>query len=233
MFLDFGRIFRRSARAIRNRIAFVQGTLQAVRVVLSGGLKGLTARLNKFATELQDTAKEINEQVDDLVFESDDRVLFLTIGQALSAWAKMEEVLVIILALLLRTQSEKAGLILYSTINFNAWISIIDELFAIDEIFSSRKPRWNKLAARMREIKDDRDRLAHHAVRDDEHNGHFSGTIGPGRFDIRRKSLKYSPMDHDHIIYFTKTVGKLAVDLLQLAGDMAAALPPSKDKFRE
>jgi hypothetical protein len=46
-------------------------------------------------------------------------LMFNAIGAALSGWAQMEGALVGVLSLLLRTPSQKAGLILYSVINFN------------------------------------------------------------------------------------------------------------------
>lgn len=62
-------------------------------------------------------------------------IFYTTIGQGITAWSGMEEVIVQIAAKLLRTSEVKAGLIMYSTINFYVWLQIIDDLFVLDALF--------------------------------------------------------------------------------------------------
>ena len=59
------------------------------------------------------------------------RGLYTRVGQAISFWASMETRLVTIAALLLGTSEQKAGLLMYSIMNFNVWLIIIDELFSM------------------------------------------------------------------------------------------------------
>jgi len=137
--------------------------------------------------------------------------------------------------MLLRTKPEKAGLILYSTINFSVWINIIDELFAIDEIYLPIKPKWNNLAARMRRVKDDRDRIAHHGVQKPDIP---SSTIGQTvlqspEMDVRQKSLKSKPMSNHDVLDFVETVNHINRDLVNLANEMAEMRPASPEKSAE
>jgi hypothetical protein len=91
-------------------------------------------------------------------------ILFRGIGAALSAWSKMEEIMVVIAMQLLRTSPEKAGVVMYSIINFNTWLSLIHYLFEHDDDFQNFKGRFDKIGERIRRIKDQRDQLAHHSV---------------------------------------------------------------------
>ena len=54
------------------------------------------------------------------------------IGRALSFWARLEELLVVITSILLGTQFTKAGIIMYSIVNFHVRLNIINELFALE-----------------------------------------------------------------------------------------------------
>ena len=216
---DFDRFIRKLRKAARARYWFFRGGLDAL------------IHLRDWAELQKANASKIEEDRKDLFEGSDDRVLYLVVGSALTAWATMEEVMVLILALLLRVPDEKAGLILYSTINFNVWISIIDELFAIDELHASLKPRWNKIAERLRRLKDGRDRIAHHAVRGKESVSPFAGTtLRPARMDVRQKSLKYKPLANDDIMEFSSQVSNVGKDLNALAKKMAEQREPSPGK---
>jgi hypothetical protein len=208
---DFDRMLRKFRRAVRARFWVSVGALNAL------------AHLHDWAEYQKAQAAEIDAEIKGLFEGTDDRKLYLVIGSALTAWASMEESLVLILSFLLRTESEKAGLILYSTINFSVWLSIIDELFAIDSVHSSLKPRWNKLAERLRRLKDSRDRIAHHAVhkKDSDASIFEETTLRPSAFDLRQKSLKYKPMSNDDILDFTAKVVNVARGLLSVAHDMA------------
>jgi hypothetical protein len=85
-------------------------------------------------------------------------------GHAITGWALMEEKLVLIASMLLKTTPEKAGLVFFSIINFQSWITIITELWELDQEFTPLQRRWNKLSERLRSEKDNRDRLAHHYI---------------------------------------------------------------------
>lgn len=230
MFFEFERIKRKSRKWLHSRLTFLRGGFHALGMMLTG-------RLTEFTEELKrrtETLKEIESELAGDQQARDTRVLFVLIGRALTIWATMEESLVCILSILLRTDLEKAGLILYSTINFNVWLSIIDELFAIDEQFKGLKPRWNKLAARLREVKDRRDSLAHHPVSKSNDQGTFSETLlKPPSMDIRRKSLKYKPMAIDDIFHFAVTIANISTDLTALAKEMMEQLRSSLEKSSE
>jgi hypothetical protein len=72
--------------------------------------------------------------------------------------------LVHIVSWLLDSETKKVGLVLYSINNFHTWLSIIDELFAMDPNFSPLRSDWIKIAERLRKLNDVRVRLAHHAL---------------------------------------------------------------------
>jgi hypothetical protein len=75
------------------------------------------------------------------------RALFANVGLALSQWAGMEDLLVGIASLLLRThEGAKVGIILYSIVNFGTWLSIIGELFSQEPRYVTLKSRWNKIS---------------------------------------------------------------------------------------
>jgi hypothetical protein len=87
-----------------------------------------------------------------------------TIGRSITDWSQMEGFLVHIVSWLLDSQTKKVGLVLYSINNFHTWLSIIDELFAMDPNFSPLRSDWTKIAGRLRKLNDVRVRLAHHAL---------------------------------------------------------------------
>jgi hypothetical protein len=76
------------------------------------------------------TAEDIQELEELKVEMAED--YYAAIGKAISGWSGTEGILVVLAAILLDTTQEKAGLILYSIANVHSWLSIIDELFAID-----------------------------------------------------------------------------------------------------
>lgn len=86
------------------------------------------------------------------------------IGRSITDWSQMEGFLVHIASWLLDSKTKKVGLVLYSINNFHTWLSIIDELFAMDPSFSPLRSDWNKIAGRLRKLNDVRVRLAHHAL---------------------------------------------------------------------
>lgn len=154
------------------------------------------------------------------------RWLFTNVGQALSEWARMEELLVGIASLLLRTHEfPKVGIIMYS-INFHPWLGIISDLFSEEPRYAVLKPKWDKLAKRLRGLKETRDRLAHHTIYDGEKAGTFAGdtSLRHSRFDIRQKTKKYQPLDYDQISQFQDSMGKVHKDLTALLNAMTALL---------
>jgi hypothetical protein len=86
------------------------------------------------------------------------------IGRSITDWSKMEGFLVHIASCLLDSGPKKVGLVLYSINNFHTWLSIIDELFAMDPNFSPLRSDWTKIAGRLRKLNDVKVRLAHHAL---------------------------------------------------------------------
>jgi DNA repair exonuclease SbcCD ATPase subunit len=93
-----------------------------------------------------------------------ERTFYYAIGRSITSWSITEGHLVYIAAMLLDTTSEKAGLVLYSITNFYTWLSIIDELFAIDPKYQPLRSDWTAIAERLKKLNDVRVRLAHHAV---------------------------------------------------------------------
>ena len=124
-------------------------------------------------------------------------LFFAAVGQTLSFWASVEELLVLITSMLLGTQSTKAGIIMYSIINFNVKLNIINELFSLEPDYRTLEPKWNKINERLRALKDTIDRLAHHTIfSEDRINASILDTsLKPVRLDIRQKSQKYQPLD--------------------------------------
>src|SRR5258708_3461061 len=146
---------------------------------LPQGLKGLERRL-----------VEARSQIDLLhssIHSTEREALFISVGRALTAWSKMEEFLVIIVAYLLRVRTAQSGLIMYSILNFSVWLSIIHDLMDMDETFSPLLKRWNKISERIRKIKDRRDQLAHHSVRMHP-DAIMTSIIRSSRFDTRQKT---------------------------------------------
>jgi hypothetical protein len=153
--------------------------------------------------------------------QGEQTLLYQTVGNAITSWAKMEEAVVTVFALLLRNDGKTAGLILYSIINFNTWLTIIHDLFKMDETLTPFKRRWDKLAERMRRIKDQRDQIAHHAL-----DAKLTA-LKASRLDTRKKSILQHPMTALEAVEFTRTVMEIAESLLELADDMIAALRTS------
>jgi len=147
-----GKDFRRVVRRVIRRLQMLPQFLAEI----PQGLRGMESRLGEMRTELD----ELNVSIK----STDRKMLYAAVGQALSAWGKMEEHLVAIAALLLRASTEKSGLILYSIINFNVWLTLIGDLYEMDGALSPFQKRWNRISQRIREIKDKRDQLAHHSV---------------------------------------------------------------------
>lgn len=191
---------------------------------LAKGVESLRQDLSRLHEEIKSGSKAIAE--------ADKNVMFVNIGQALTAWARMEEVLVMIAHILMGTKADKVGLVMYSIINFNTWLSIIDELYPLESELMKFKPRWNKLSARIRRIKDVRDRLAHEpAYRGEEDT--YPSSLRPSELDVRLKTAKYKPLTGIEINEFSMVVTSITEDLLSLLHDMLDALEPSSRKSLE
>ena len=92
----------------------------------------------------------------------------MAVGQGISYWSHMEEALVEVVAKLLKISRTKAGLLMYSIINFNTWLQIIDDLFVLDGTYPQSLKLWRKILDAIKVEKDMRDRLAHHGLSQEE-----------------------------------------------------------------
>jgi hypothetical protein len=153
-----------------------------------------------------------------------EQALFTQVGRALSSWAALEEIMVVIASLLLSNSVQKAGVVMYSIINFGTWLNIISELFPHEELYTHLKPRWDKHTSRLRALKDIRDRLAHHGVfKSDIPAAIFKITsIAPSPYDVRAKSMKYQPLTLLEIEEFGSAVLDMMRDLTTLVNEMEA-----------
>jgi hypothetical protein len=212
---------RRSWLRFRFMTSFLRGAADGLISILKG-LEHVEARIRSMQEKYEASAKELTH--------TDQGAMYVVMGHALSAWARMEEGLVVLVELfLLSPGSDKAGLIMYSIVNFNVWLTIINDLYAQEPRFEAFKPRWNKISARIRRIKDIRDRLAHEPTHIEE--GVSGGaSLRPSRFDVRAKNKKYTPLTIGEIMDFATAVANIASDLTELAQDMMAALKASQEK---
>jgi hypothetical protein len=143
-------------------------------------------------------------------------------GAALTTWALMEERLIMIASLLLRSEPQKVGLVFYSIINFQVWIALITELFGMETDYSVFQRRWNKIYERLRAEKDNRDRLAHNAAVSEDQADPLRKTVKKAsRYDTRAKSRSFAPMDTESVIQFGERIAALGDDLFTLVEDMA------------
>ncbi len=214
--------FRRFRRAVRNTISFVHG-LGIGTATLFKGREGMRAYATSMQERLEATQKEI--------LKSEESVMFVTIGLALTTWARMEEALVRIVQILLSAPGPKVGLIMYSIINFNAWLTIIDELYARTPPCRVQAPLEQGCSAHTK-IKDMRDRLAHESAHKEV--GTFSSVhLRPSKLDVRTKTGKFKPLTDTEIGDFTVTTTAITEDLITLAQDMLASLEALREKFPE
>lgn len=153
--------------------------------------------------------------------------LYSAVGQAISFWASMEGKVVQIAAMLVGTTDRKAGLLFYSIMNFFSWLTIIDELFAIEPNFNSLKEEWGAISNKLRGMNDIRVRLAHHTVWD--YPEFDDAALRPGRHDARAKSQKHVPLTHAEIAKFAASIIDMEDRLFKLWEKMfqIANLPPS------
>jgi DNA repair exonuclease SbcCD ATPase subunit len=166
------------------------------------------------------------------------------IGKGITTWSRTEGTLVVIAAMLLDTRMEKAGLVLYSITNFYTWLSIIDELFAMDPRYRALRSQWTEIAERLKKLNDTRVRLAHHAV----HSGKrirdaiaagevevdvLMPSLKPNKFDTRTKSKKHSPLQLEQVAEFVEQLTPVIEKLNKLAEQMLPLHLDQKKKIME
>jgi hypothetical protein len=154
-----------------------------------------------------------------------ERIFCEAVGRALSFWARLEELLVVITAILLGTQFTKAGIVMYSIVNFHVRINIINELFSLEPSYGKLETKWNKIAENLRSLTDTRDRLAHHTVYsrysvDDSTTKILDTSLRPAYLDLRKKSQKYQPLDFDQLMHFLHTLQIVYKELAELINAM-------------
>lgn len=184
---------------------------------MRSNIRGAARILNDPEAHFRDLQEKSNE-IERRLNETGQKVVFGNVGLAISSWARMEEMLVVIVAMLLRVPNEKAGLVMYSILNFNSWIEIINVLFELDDQFRPFRRKWSKIGERIRSMKDQRDQLAHHSIE------HTSIVIRASILDVRTKTKKQRPLDANEIVEFSNTVTAIALDLVKLAEAMSEIL---------
>jgi hypothetical protein len=168
----------------------------------------------------------VNQKNNQVLRGSFESGLFTSVGRALSMWAALEQCLVSTTAALLFTTEKKAGIVMYSIINFGAWLGIMGELFAEDELFAHLKPKWDKFSSRMRALKDMRDRIAHHSVFSADTPAAMARFTGlkPSPFDVRSKSKKQQPLTTVQVDEFYEAIGDVVRDLKVVADEIDAII---------
>ncbi len=151
--------------------------------------------------------------------------LHASVGRAISLWAVLEGLLVMMAGILLQTSRVRAGVVMYSILNFNVWLQVIDDLLAMDSKYSHLTPRWNKISKRLRTLKEMRDRIAHHTTYDEKAASSIVAnlTLRPAVLDARQKSKKYQPLNVDQIGEFMYSINAVVLDLGELITGMLEA----------
>jgi len=154
---------------------------------------------------------------------------YIGVGLSISRWSDMETTIVQIFSILMGTQDQKAGIVLYSIMNFNAWLMIIDELIGSDPLFEGFKRNWSKKANRLRRLNETRVRLAHHTMWE---SGPTDLGLKPSRLDARSKSRSYKSLTIPEIVEFVNLSFEMHKDLVELrkALTLAASKKPSPDR---
>src|SRR3981081_4388027 len=129
-----------------------------------------------------------------------------SIRQGISLWSSMETTIVEIAAHLLGTTEHKTGLVFYSIMNFYTWLSIIEEIFALEPKFEPLRGDWGQISDKLRGLNYIRVRLAHHTAFDGS-DYRDAPTLKPGKYDARKKSKKHSPLTNAEIVaYINETL---------------------------
>jgi hypothetical protein len=149
------------------------------------------------------------------------QTFYSSVGQAISLWTSMETRLVMVASVLMGTSERKAGLVLYSIMNFYTWLSIMDDLFQMDPDFQTLQSEWAAVQKKLKGMNDTRNRLAHHTAWE-QPDDDPSPALRPGKYDARTKSQKHDPLTIRAILEFTKEVSKLKSRLFALWKEMIA-----------
>jgi hypothetical protein len=187
------------------------------------------ARLKKTIRDAEEQVVLLRANLDELKSSArttERDVLYAAIGRALTAWAKIEDYLVLIVGRLLRVPTVKAGLLMYSILNFSAWLAIIHGLFEMDETLAPLQKRWGKISERIRKIKDQRDQLAHHSVQMSDQPARLMASP----FDARTKTRLQQPLNLQETVDLTDTILGIVDSLSGLMVAMDAALETSPEK---
>lgn len=195
--------------SLMRKIIRTRGSVPDLAKLYQGDLTELRTNIDQIRSRIRQTNRD---------------VFFNATGQALTVWARMEEQLVVIVAILLPAMTNKAGLVMYSIINFQVWLTVIDELFSLEAKYSAFRPRWNKIAEKLRREKDYRDRLAHHPISQESEGMALSK---PPRLDTRQKSKAFTPLTLAQATDFAARVASIAEDLQKLTEDMTDFLERS------
>jgi hypothetical protein len=206
-------------RRLNNRLWQISLAQQAVRIRLVERLISLTAD------------KEVMADIESRIRDSEATranaemaALHQAIGSTLTGWAEMEVLLVGIVADLLETPRDRAGVVMYSVLNFHTWLSIISELLPLDDRYSGLIPQWNTIAGKLRGMKDTRDRLAHHTTHQRPQEMPLKkATLSPARLDLRSKVRKREPLTFHQITEFSHSVSRMIHSLAALSGAMTEA----------
>ncbi len=148
----------------------------------------------------------------------DTQALYMAIGHGISEWSKVEERLIRIAAKLLKTNVSKAGLVMYSIINFYVWLAIIDDLFDLDGTFFKAFDQWRQVLSDLKKENDVRVRLAHNTIHIDvlpllKRSGPITTTLKPSRLDRRSKTTKHAPLTAKEIWDFADRLKNLCKQL--------------------
>jgi hypothetical protein len=144
------------------------------------------------------------------------KTFYTAVGQGISHWSKMEGQIVRIVAKLLGTAEEQAGLVMYSINNFYTWIDIIDQLFVLDNTSAKSHKAWAKLNEKLKKENCIRVRLAHHSISQETEFvegmiAGFQAHLRPPQLDMRQKSKPHAlkPLTICEIDDFSRRVNDL------------------------
>lgn len=140
---------------------------------------------------------------------------YMVVGQALSHWVGMEVRLIQIAAILLRTDSERAGIVMYPA-PFGSWVPLIDDLFKHSGTYPEAHSAWNKLSNKLRGKNDIRVRLAHQSLSQEGDSAGYQAYLRPSEFDRRQKTIASKPMTIVEILKFADDVGELHDELVKI-----------------
>jgi hypothetical protein len=147
----------------------------------------------------------------------------------------MEGDVVDIASHLLGTDAFRTGIVLYS-INFNTWLSVIDELLGFVRHLTPLKSDWGKLAKRLRGLNDTRVRLAHQTnLGQLEHFRSKDGDsiLVPHGYDRRSKYRKLPPLNANDIITFSFNVVSIEKELNAFLFKMVMTKKPKRPSRRK